>query len=130
MARKLKKEIKMKLGRPKKEFTKAKIDKIADYALHGCQNNTIATLIDIPVNTLTRHFGKLLTKKRAERKYELRKAQDEKALSGDTGMLCFLGKNELGQADKQEVVHSFDWRSLTKNGSDSNANKGPGKADS
>lgn len=93
------------MARPSKKFTDEQVKVIADYAFHGCQNNTIATLLDIPVNTLTRHFGKLLTKKRCERKLYLRKAQDRKAGEGDTGMLCFLGKNELGQSDKQEITH-------------------------
>jgi len=92
------------MARPKKEFTDLQIKKIARYALAGCQNNTIATLMDVPVNTLTRHFGKLLTKKRAERKYKLRKAQYDKAvITKDTGMLCFLGKNELEQTDSKDI---------------------------
>lgn len=75
-------------------------------AFNGCQNNTIATLMDIPINTLIRHFGKLLTKKRAERKNALREAQTQKAIkTKDTAMLCFLGKNELDQTDKQEIKH-------------------------
>lgn len=90
------------MARPLRKFTNEQINQMQEYALTGCQNNTIATLMDIPIVTLVRRFGKLLTIKRAERKYKLRKAQNEKALiSKDTGMLCFLGKNELGQTDKQ-----------------------------
>lgn len=95
------------MGRPLREFTDEQINQMQDYALAGCQNNTIATIMDIPIETLTRRFGKILTKKRAERKYNIRQAQSDKALiSKDTGMLCFLGKNELGQTDKQEIAHS------------------------
>lgn len=47
------------------------IEQMQEYALAGCQNNTIATKINIPIETLTRRFGKLLTKKRAERKYNI-----------------------------------------------------------
>lgn len=93
-------------GRPKREFTDEQVKQILDYAFHGCQNNTIATLMDIPINTLTRHFGKLLTKKRCERKYELRKAQDKAVSAGNPALLIFLGKNELKQKDKQEFEHS------------------------
>lgn len=91
-------------GRPKREFTDEQVKLIEDYAFHGCQNNTIATLLDIPINTLTRHFGKLLTKKRAERKYNLHINQDKMAKTVPA-MAIFLGKNELGQTDKQEHTH-------------------------
>ncbi|MGI4871507.1 MAG: hypothetical protein ACRYFX_10050 [Janthinobacterium lividum] len=35
----------------------------------------------------------------------LRKAQFQKAISGDVKMLIFLGKQRLGQTEKQEVDH-------------------------
>lgn len=103
------------VGRPKKKFTDKQIKEIGNYALVGCQNNTIATLIEIPVNTLTRHFGNFLTKKRAERKYKLKQAQFDKAvISKDTGMLCFLGKNELGQSDRQNLDLNFSFSDFVK----------------
>ena len=97
---------KSKVGKPKRKFTDLEIEIMEDMAFHGCQNGTIAIYLDIPATTINDRLDirKLLTKKRAERKYELHKAQDKKAMSGDTGMLCFLGKNELGQADKREIT--------------------------
>jgi len=115
----VKKKDKPKLGRPATKFTKEQITQMEDYALAGCQNNTIATLMDIPMNTLLDHFRKLLTKKRCERKYNLRKAQNDIA-TGDSKaavtMLIFLGKNELGQADKMETQHGItdDLKDLLK----------------
>lgn len=94
--------VKKKVGRPKTKFTQEQVAKIEECAFHGCQTKTIETLTGIPENTLRRNFGELLAKKRAERKLELRKAQDKRANAGDTGMLCFLGKNELGQTDKKD----------------------------
>lgn len=91
-------------GRPKRVFTEEQKEEAQSLAFNGCQNNTIATLMDIPINTLIRHFGKLLTKKRAERKDALRSAQTRKAIiTRDTAMLCFLGKNELGQKDSKDL---------------------------
>lgn len=90
-------------GRPKRNFTDEQVAEMEKYAFAGCQNNTIATLMDIPMNTLLAHFGKLLTKKRCERKYELRAAQNKLAAS-NVAMAIFLGKNELDQADKQELT--------------------------
>jgi hypothetical protein len=44
-----------------------------------------------------------LTQKRAERNYALRKSQTDKALNEkNPTMLIFLGKNELGQTDRQD----------------------------
>jgi len=108
-----------KPGRPLRKFTPEEITQMEDYALAGCQNNTIATLMDIPMNTLLDHFRKLLTKKRCERKYILRKAQNAIAAGKDKSavtMLIFLGKNELGQADKMETQHGItdDLKDLLK----------------
>jgi hypothetical protein len=81
-------------------------------ALSGCQNNTIANIMDIPKQTLVDNFRQLLTKKRCERKYNIRKQQDAAAKKGNPALLIFLGKNELGQADKQDIEHSGDIRLL------------------
>lgn len=84
---------------------------MGELAFAGCQNNTIATIMDIPIHTLTRHFGKLLSKKRCERKFNLRKQQNKAAEAGVPAMLIFLGKNVLGQKDKQDITS--DGESIT-----------------
>ncbi len=89
-------------GRPKSTFSDEQIQEMSDYALNGCQNNTIATIMDIPMTSLKRHFGKLLTKKRCERKFKLREAQT-KLVKNNPAMAIFLGKNELNQTDKQVI---------------------------
>ncbi len=89
------------MARPKTEFTEKQIVQMQEYALEGCQNNTIATLMDIPKTTLIRRFGHLLHKKRCERKLTLRKLQLAQA-KNSPAMAIFLGKNELGQTDKQD----------------------------
>ncbi len=91
------------MARPLREFSDKMIGEIEACALVGCQNNTIASKLDIPINTLTRRFGKLITKKRAERKYNIRAAQAKAIEQGNPAMLIFLGKNELNQVDKQEI---------------------------
>lgn len=77
-----------------------------EYASKGCQNGTIAGLMDWEHNFIDERedIRKKLTKKRQERKYRLRTAQDDKAIDiKDTAMLIFLGKNDLGQTDKREM---------------------------
>lgn len=116
---------KPKLGRPPREFTDVEIAKIEQMALDNCHTETIARTLGTTDETIKEHFSPLLKQKRAEGRALLRRSQREKAVIGkDTGMLCFLGKNELEQTDKQTITHTFDWRSLTKDGSDSTANQG------
>jgi len=107
-----KKTAKRPVGKPKRIFTNTQIAKMKSLALSGCQNNTIATIMDIPKTTLVSNFGQLLTKKRCERKYNLRKQQDKAAKKGNPALLIFLGKNELGQADKQDIAMSGEVRLL------------------
>jgi len=90
------------MARPKRVFTDEEVARMCEHALNGGQNSTIATAMNIPLTTVIRRFGKLLTQKRAERKLKLRRNQTVQAtVSSD--MAKFLGKNELGQVDKQEI---------------------------
>ncbi len=94
-----------KKTRPLRKFSEEQLQSIEQMALDNCHVDTIAMALDIPKQTLVRRFGTYITQKRAEGRTLLRRAQREKALIGkDTGMLCFLGKNELGQTDKKGVV--------------------------
>ena len=101
MAKK-KKKAKKKVGKPKRQFTPEQISKIEECAFHGCQTGTIATLTGIPDSTLRDNFRDLLAKKRAERKLNLRKAQDKQCQVGNSAILIFLGKNELEQTDTRD----------------------------
>ena len=93
------------MARPKRIFTDEEKEQITQMSLDNCHIDTIGLALDIPKNTLIRHFGTFIRQKRAEGRTILRRAQREKALiSKDTGMLCFLGKNELGQSDKRDVI--------------------------
>lgn len=83
-------------------FNDKQIQEIEQLALNGCQNNTIANITGIALTTLKRRFGKILTKKRCERKNNLRTNQTNLAKT-NPAMAIFLGKNELGQEDKQTV---------------------------
>ena len=92
------------MARPKRQFDAEIMQKMERMALDGCQNGTISNALDIPNTTLVRRFGKLLTKKRCERKANLRANQTELSKT-NPAMAIFLGKNELGQQDKQTVEH-------------------------
>ncbi len=107
MAKTNAKTVKRAVGRPKREFTADQVARMSQLALAGCQNNTIASMMDIPIETLMDHFRKLLTKKRCERKYNLLKHQNAAAKKHIPAMLIFLGKNILGQTDKVEQIHGI-----------------------
>ena len=89
-------------GRPKRVFSDEEKAKIEEYALNNCKTETIANALNIPVNTLKRHFGRKMKQKRAEHRVNLRQYQQTMAKTAPA-MAIFLGKNELNQADKQEI---------------------------
>jgi len=88
------------MARPKRQFTDEEIQKIEQYARNNCYDRTISTALDIPINTLKRRFGTKIRRWRAQGKVELHQYQRELAKTNAT-MAIFLGKNELGQTDKQ-----------------------------
>ncbi len=91
-----------KAGRPKRVFNDDEKAKIEQMAEDNCRDNTIAGVLNIPMNTFKRHFGKLCTKKRQIFKTKLRGYQAQLAKT-NPAMAIFLGKNELNQVDKQEI---------------------------
>lgn len=100
------------MARPKRQFTDEDEQKMYKYALSGCQNGTISTLMCIPLSTLVRRFGAVLREKRAERKYNLRNNQTNLS-EHNPAMAIFLGKNELDQVDKQIIKTEVDVSKLS-----------------
>ena len=98
---------KKKVGKPRKVIKPAEMKEAEEYALAGHKDGTICELMGWAPTWLfdRKDIRKKLTKKRAERKVWLRKIQDEQAKTVPA-MAIFLGKNELGQADKSETKHS------------------------
>ena len=94
-------------------FTDEQKQEIERLALNGCQNNTIANITGIALTTLKRRFGKLMTKKRCERKFNLRENQTRLA-KAFPAMAIFLGKNELGQVDKQVITDESKQKELNE----------------
>ena len=90
----------------KTKLTPAQWKKMGEMAKDGCQNGTIARLMDLAEQTITdnKQIRDFLHKKRCEGKRELRKAQRETAIDAkNPTMQIFLGKNILDQADKREA---------------------------
>jgi hypothetical protein len=91
------------MGRPLLPIDKKLVEGLAS---NGCTNEEIATLVGCSCNTIERRFGGTLRKGRASLKMSLRRQQVEIAKAGNTTMLIWLGKQYLGQSDKQEVHHN------------------------
>ena len=91
------------MARPKKyDIDPKQVEKLAGY---GCTNTEIAGVYGCSADLIDKSYSEFLTKGRANLKKRLRKAQLDAALSGNSTMLIWLGKQMLGQVDKQEIEH-------------------------
>jgi hypothetical protein len=90
------------MGRPKLDIDGVEVGKLARM---GASNVDIADFFGCDEGTIRRRFSEILTKGRAERKIALRVWQWKAAEAGNVAMLIWLGKQELGQADRVEAKH-------------------------
>ena len=94
-------------------FTDEQIQEIERLALINCNSNTIAEATGIAVTTLKRRFGRKLRHWWALYRVNLRQSQETlKETSPDLSK--FLGKNVLGQKDKQEITTVFKAKEMTE----------------
>jgi hypothetical protein len=86
------------MGRPKLVIDEAQV---AELAYGGASVNEIALILGCDDQTLHRRFAKLIAKKKAERRYEIRLAQTAEAKAGSAALLIWLGKVELEQVEHE-----------------------------
>jgi|TARA_R100001530_G_scaffold124262_2_gene92415 AraC-like DNA-binding protein len=89
------------MARPKAIIDTEAIKKLAQ--LH-CTFDEIAQFCNVSTKTLQRRFVHTIKKGREMGKISLRRAQFEKALSGNVVMQIWLGKQHLDQRDRQEIT--------------------------
>jgi hypothetical protein len=95
------------MARPRKEFNWDELDKLC--GIHATRRE-IASWFEVSEDTVDRRcyeehgmsFASYYEQKQAPGKISLRRKQYEVAMSGNVGMLVWLGKQHLGQSDKQE----------------------------
>jgi hypothetical protein len=92
------------MARPRKEIDE---DKLRQLASLGLSNAEIAAVLDCSPDTIERNYADVLEEGRHRRNASLRRKQYEIAMQGHPTMLIWLGKQFLGQSDKQEVVGEF-----------------------
>jgi hypothetical protein len=68
----------------------------------------MASFFGCSVDTLERNFADTIKKGKDKGRMSLRRLQFEKAQSGNTTMLIWLGKQLLGQKDKIETSENND----------------------
>lgn len=108
-----KKAVKNKGGRPQVVIEYSKLDAMC--AIH-CTGEECAAILGMDYDSLNKAlkrdghggFTDYFTQKGANGKMSLRRKQYDQAMSGNSTMLIWLGKQWLGQADKIEEKHESD----------------------
>ena len=89
------------MARPKKyDIDKDQVEKLA--AL-GCTNTEIASFFGCEDSLISKSYSRNITKGKEKGKIRLRQMQWKSAERGSVPMLIWLGKQVLGQTDRQEV---------------------------
>jgi hypothetical protein len=94
------------MARPQKLIDPRQVEELARI---GCTEEDMAAVLGVSVDTLQRRkraraeFRGAIEKGRASLRNSLRRLQVKKALEGNTTMLIWLGKQYLGQRDRQET---------------------------
>jgi len=104
---------KNKVGRPTKPIDYKRLDAMC--AIH-CTGEECAAILDVSYEHLNNqlkkdgngNFLEYFKQKGANGKMSLRRKQFDHAMSGNATMLIWLGKQWLGQVDKQEEVGEDD----------------------
>lgn len=88
------------MARPQKEINEELVEKLAAI---GCTNEEIAEICNCSADTIERRFAGTLKEARGTFKMSLRRLQYLSAKKGNVSMQIWLGKQYLGQKDKQEL---------------------------
>ena len=100
-------------GRKKISFDWAEVDK---FLMSGCTGTQAASAVGISFETLSRRclsekkmgFGDYAAKKKQKGNSYLHAKQYQVAMSGNTTMLVWLGKQRLGQSDQPQDKQEFN----------------------
>lgn len=103
------------MGRPRKELEDISVDGwelLDSLIIWSAHAEYIAEKLGISEDTLSKRikdkhgctFTEYRNKKKEAIRINLFKKQYDEAMKGNTSLLIWLGKNECGQSDKQEVI--------------------------
>jgi hypothetical protein len=88
------------MARPKLDIDPDKVEMLASF---GCSTIEIARLHNCDESTVRLRFKNELERGRENMKIKLRQLQWKQAENGNTSLLIFLGKQYLGQSDRNEL---------------------------
>lgn len=88
------------MARPQLEIDDNDVEKLASMQ---CTMKEMAAFFDCSVDTLERRFADTIRKGREKGRITLRRLQWQAAQKGNVVMMIWLGKQILGQAEKQEI---------------------------
>ena len=90
------------MARPKKyNIDPEEVEKLASF---GCTNSEIASFYGCEDSLITKSYSRNITKGKETGKIRLRQMQWGAAKKGSVPMLIWLGKQVLGQTDRQEIT--------------------------
>ena len=90
------------MARPKKyNIDNKDVEKLASY---GCSVREIANYFGCSEDLIKKSYSQFVTKGKDKGKIRLRQMQWRAAENGSVPMLIWLGKQVLGQSDKQEIT--------------------------
>ena len=90
------------MARPKKYNIDTK--QVEQLASFGCTNTEIASFFGCDESLIRKSYSEYIAKGRDSGKIRLRQYQWAAAKKGNVAMLIWLGKQLLGQTDKQEIT--------------------------
>ncbi len=88
------------MGRPLKDIDPEQVKKLAAIQ---CTMIEMAHVLSCSVDTLENRFSDIIKEGRSQGTMSLKRKQYEVAISGNVSMLIWLGKQHLGQVEKQTV---------------------------
>ena len=90
------------MARPKKyDIDTKQVEKLAEL---GCTNTEIASFFGCSKDLISKSYSRNVTKGKEKGKIRLRQMQWRSAEKGSVPMQIWLGKQVLGQTDKQELT--------------------------
>ena len=90
------------MARPKKY--NIDVDQVEKLAGLGCTNIEIASFFGCTDSLIRKNYSEYVLKGKENGKIRLRQWQMKSAQKGNVAMLIWLGKQMLGQSDKQEIT--------------------------
>ena len=90
-------------------------EEVRKLAAIGATQKEIANFFGVSIEFVRQHFSEDIAKGHEDVKMSIRRAQIKNAVNhGSNAMLIWLGKQYLGQTDKQEVDHNHQMKDLLK----------------